>query len=64
MGKACSIHGSNLYKVLEGKPEGKRPLGGLGTDGRIILKWILKKQDRRMWTGLIWLRIGTSGMLL
>jgi hypothetical protein len=33
-------------------------------DGRIILKWILKKWDGEAWTGLIWLRIGTGGGLL
>jgi hypothetical protein len=32
----------------------------LGLDGR-ILEWILGKQDGRVWTGCIWLRIGTSG---
>jgi hypothetical protein len=26
--------------------------------------WILERQDRVVWTGLIWLRIGTSGGLL
>jgi hypothetical protein len=31
---------------------------------RIILRWILKIQDGVVWTGLIWLRIGTSGGLL
>jgi hypothetical protein len=31
--------------------------------GRIILKWILDKKDRVVWTGFIWLRIGTSGGL-
>jgi hypothetical protein len=30
----------------------------------IILKWILKRQDGVIWTGLIWLMIGTSGGLL
>jgi hypothetical protein len=33
-------------------------------DGRIILKQISKKKDGRVWTGLIWLRKGTSGGLL
>jgi hypothetical protein len=30
----------------------------------IILKWILKRYDKVVWTGLIWLRIGVSGRLL
>jgi hypothetical protein len=28
----------NAYKILVGKPKGKRPLGRQGVDGRIILK--------------------------
>jgi hypothetical protein len=32
--------------------------------GRIILEWILKKQDGWMRSVLIWLRIGTDGELL
>jgi hypothetical protein len=31
---------------------------------RIILKWILQRSDGLIWTGLIWLRIGTSGGIL
>jgi hypothetical protein len=29
--------------------------------GWVILKWMLEKLDRVVWTGSIWLRIGTSG---
>jgi hypothetical protein len=56
----------NTYRVLMRKPEGKRPLGRLVpyTHGRIILNYILKKQDTIAWTGLIWLWLGTSGVLL
>jgi hypothetical protein len=38
-------------------------LKDLGVDGRIILKWIFERLGRRAQTGLIWLRIGTSGGL-
>ena len=32
-----------------------------GADRRIILRWIFKKWDVRVWTGSSWLRIGTGG---
>jgi len=32
-----------------------------GVDGRIILRWIFRKWDVVVWTGLIWPRIGTGG---
>ena len=32
-----------------------------GVDGRTILRWIFGTWDVRVWTGLIWLRIGTDG---
>jgi hypothetical protein len=31
---------------------------------RIMLRWILDRSDDVVWTGLIWLRIGTSEVLL
>jgi len=33
-------------------------------DGKIILIWIFRKWDVEVWTGLIWLRIGTGVGLL
>ena len=33
-------------KVLVRKPEGKRPRGSSGVDGRIMLKWIFENWDR------------------
>ena len=32
-----------------------------GIDGRIILRWIIRKWDVGAWTGSIWLVIGTGG---
>jgi hypothetical protein len=39
-----------VFKVLVGKPEGKRPLGNPGLDGRVILGWIFRKWDVGVWT--------------
>ena len=50
-----------VYRVLVGKPEGRRPLGNLGVDGWIILGWISRRWDVGMWTGLGWPRIETGG---
>jgi hypothetical protein len=47
-----------VYRVLVGKPEGKRPLG------RPRCKWednIKMDLQGVRWTGSMWLRIGTGG---
>jgi len=46
-----------VYRILVGKPEGKKALG------RPRLRWEhnIKKWGVMAWTGSIWLRIGTSG---
>jgi hypothetical protein len=46
-----------------GNQEGKYHFEDLGVDGR-SLKWILKKEDGKEWTELIWLRMSKSGWLL
>jgi hypothetical protein len=33
------------YKILVGRPEGRRPLGRTRRRWRIILKWVFKKLD-------------------
>jgi hypothetical protein len=50
--------GRGAYRVLVGKPEGKRPLGRPRC--RIIFKRIFKKWDVGEWIGLIWLRTGSG----
>jgi len=53
--------GRVVYRVLVGKPEGKRPLGRHRRRWGIILRWIFRKWDVGIWTGSSWLRIGTGG---
>jgi hypothetical protein len=62
MGRASSTNGEkrNAYRILVGEPDGKRPREGQDVSGWIILKWILERQNRVVWTGLMWLRIGTG----
>ena len=49
-----------VCSVLVGKPEGKSYLGDPGVDGRIILRWIIRKWDVGVWTGSSWFRIRTA----
>ena len=49
----------NVYRILVGITESTN-LEDLSTDGTKILKWILKKQEGMVWTGLTYLRMGTQ----
>jgi hypothetical protein len=64
VGGACGTHGrgDKVYKVLVGKPEGKRPLGrprrrwedGIRMDLREIgLDWIRLSHDRDRWRAVV-----------
>jgi hypothetical protein len=67
MGRACSTNGEkrNAYRILAGKPEGKRPLGrprrrwedNIKMDLREMgwggMDWIDLAQDRDQWRALV-----------
>jgi hypothetical protein len=53
-----------VYKVLVGKPEGKRPLGRPWRRWGDGIKWILRRLAWGVWIGFDWLRTGTGGGLL
>jgi hypothetical protein len=53
-----------VYRVLVGKPEGKRPLGRPRHRWEDNIRMDFKKWDVGVWTGLGWLRIATDGVKL
>jgi hypothetical protein len=50
-----------MYRVLVGKPEGKRPLGRLRRRSKDNIKMNLQEVGCGVWTRLSWLRIETGG---
>jgi hypothetical protein len=65
VGGTCGTHGRGVYRVLVGRPEGKRPLGRprhrwednikldlreIGIDGA---NWIRLTQDRVQWRAFV-----------
>jgi len=55
---------SDACRSLVVNPYVKRLLGRPSHEGRIRLKWILKKYDGRVWTLFVVVMILTSGGLL
>jgi hypothetical protein len=49
------------YRVLVGKPEGKRPHGRHRRRWEDNMKTDLQERDVGVWTGSSWLRIETGG---
>jgi hypothetical protein len=52
------------YRVLVGKPDGRRPLGRPRRRWEDNIKMDLREVGWGAWAGSIWLRIGTGGELL
>ena len=58
---ACMVEERGVYRVLVGKPEGKRPLGRPRRRWVGNIRWISRRWDVGIWTGLGWPRIETGG---
>ena len=52
------------YRILVGKPEGKRPLGRPRCRWEDNIEMVLQMWDVSAWTGSIWLRTGKGGRYL
>jgi hypothetical protein len=50
-----------VYRVMVGKPEGKRPLGRPRHRWEDNIKMDIQAVDVGVWTGWSWLRIGSGG---
>jgi hypothetical protein len=53
--------GRGVYRVLVGKPEGKKPLRRPRRRWEDNIKMDLQEVGWAAWTGFIWLRLGTRG---
>jgi hypothetical protein len=53
-----------VYGVLWKTLRERDHFGDPGVDGRIILRWILRKWDVGLWTGTTWLKKGRGGRYL
>jgi hypothetical protein len=55
--------GRKVYRVLVGKPEGKRPLRRLRHRWEDGIRMGLREIGWGLWSEFTWLRIGTGGRL-
>jgi hypothetical protein len=62
--EACIGEERKVFKVLVGKPEGKRPLGRPRRRWEDGIRMDLGEIGLGVWIGFDWLRTGTSGRLL
>jgi hypothetical protein len=62
MGGLCRMHRGYEKSIqnFSRKTNGKYIMRDSHREGRIILKWIIKMQGVRLWTGFTWLRIWSS----
>jgi hypothetical protein len=51
------MHTITWLENLKGRDHSKVP----EIDGKIILQWIFGKCGEKLWTELVWIRIGKSG---
>jgi hypothetical protein len=63
MGRACSTNGEkrNAHRILVGSPEKRDHWEDQDVGEWTILKQVLERLNFLLWTGLIWLKIRTSG---
>jgi hypothetical protein len=66
VGVACGTHGRDriVYRILVGKPEGKKPLGRPRRRWEGGIRMDLREAGLGGWSRFNWLRIGTIRGLL
>jgi hypothetical protein len=62
MGRACSTHGRDKKCTQDWSEnlKGRDHVEDVRLNGNIIFEWILGKLSGKLWSGCIWLRIGTN----